>query len=133
MKLTFAWGDNSQVPAEGVLSVAKNCPRLRVFDLFIPTYVNNYTPTNGRSITDDTIKQVATSTALLHLGDLCTDLTECILIGDFNMEELCRPKVAPVLPQLRNLRLYGVSDNISRRQAKSILDQACPNLRSLEF
>ena len=150
MKLTFAWGDNSQVPAEGVLSVAKNCPRLRVFDLFIPTYVNNYTPTNGRSITDDTIKQVATylpamttfklifptdisTTALLHLGDLCTDLTECILIGDFNMEELCRPKVAPVLPQLRNLRLYGVSDNISRRQAKSILDQACPNLRSLEF
>ncbi len=150
MKVTFAWGDTSQVPAEGILSVAKNCPRLRVFDLGIPNCINGYTPTNGRSITDDIIKQVATylpamttfklifpthisTTALLHLRDLCTDLTECCLIGDFNMEELCRPKIAPVLPRLRKLRLSKLSDKISREQAKSILYQAFPNLHSLEL
>ncbi len=150
MKLTFAWGDAPEVPAEGILSVAKNCPHLRVFDLGIPTSMHKYLPIGGRTITDDIIKQVATylpamttfklifpthisTTALLHLGDLCMGLTECCLIGDFNMEELCRPKVAPVLPQLRKLRLSKVSNKISPEQAKSIHYQAFPNLRSLEF
>ena len=133
---------DSHVPAEGLLAVARKCSHLRVFDL-LSTPI---TKVDGRSITDDIIRQVATYLptmtcfrldiqtnltvmALLYLGDRCTKLTECHLQGDFNLEQLGRLNSAPLFPQLKGLMLHRISKNVPYERAVSILLQNCPHLR----
>ena len=130
----------SYVPAEGLLAVARKCSHLRVFAL-----LSNFN-VDGRSITDEIIGQVGTYlpkmtcfrlgihtnltvAALLYLGDRCTKLRECELIGDFDLEQLCRPNSAPLFPQLQRLELRRVSENVLYDRAVSILLQEYPQLR----
>ena len=129
----------SYVPAEGLLAVARNCSHLRVFVL------RSSSNADGRTITDDIIRQVATYlptmtcfrlgikmnltiTALLYLGDRCTKLRDCELRGDFNLEQLWRPNSAPLFPQLKRLELRRVSENVLYDRAVSILLQKYPQL-----
>lgn len=131
---------DSYVAAEGLLAVARNSPHLRVFSL------NSASKVDGGSITDDIIGQVATYlptmicfrlgiktnltiTALLYLGDRCTKLKGCYLRGDFDLEQLCRPNSAPPFPQLKDLELRKVSENVPYDRAMSTLQQTCPQLR----
>ena len=128
---------DSYVPAKGLLAVARKCSHLRVFIL------QKTSSTDGGSITDDIIRQVATYLptmtcfrlgiktsltikSLIYLGDRCTKLRECELNGDFDLEQLCRPNLAPLSPQLKLLELSKVSDNIPYERAMSILLQKYP-------
>ena len=139
-KIYVRFGRESYVPAEGLLAVARKCSHLRVLNLCRIAKVD------GRSITDDVIRQVATYlptmtcfrldikmnltvTALLYLGYRCTKLTECYLRGDFNLEQLWCLSSAPLFPQLKGLVLRKVSKNIPYERAVSILLQQCPQLR----
>lgn len=127
----------SQVPADGLLAIARKCSHLRVFEL-----AGNV---DGGSITDDVVRQVATYlpkmtcfrlwietkltiTALLYLGDQCTKLTDCSLKGDFNLEQLCRPNLTPLFPQLEELELRRVSGNVAYERAVSIILQQFPQI-----
>ena len=138
MNIRFAGG--SRVHAEGLLAAARKCSHLRVVKLGPTAKVD------GRSITDDIIRQVATYlptmtcfllgiqtnltiTALLYLGERCTRLTGLYLNGDFNVEQLWRPNLAPLFPQLKELVLRKVSENVSHERAVSIFLQECPQLR----
>ena len=130
---------DSRVHAEGLLAVARKCSHLRVVNLCGSATVD------GRTITDDIIRQVATYlptmtgfrlgiqtnltiTALLYLGERCTRLTNLYLNGDFNVEQLWRPNLTPLFPQLRDLVLDKVSVNVSYERAVSIFLQECPQL-----
>ena len=137
--VTFA--ADSHVPAEGLLAVARKCSHLRVFNLVSTEDVD------GRSITDDIIRQVATYLpkmtcftlriqtnltidALLYLGDRCTKLTNLALEGDFSLEQLWRPNLTPLFPQVDCLELIiKTSEEILYERAVSILLQQCPQLR----
>ena len=102
--VTVTFERDTTVPAEGLLSLTQNCIRLRVLNLGC----FGSTKGDGRSITDCTIEQVATSLpsltafrlgiqmelsirALRCLGNLCTKLTACQLHGEFNLKQLWRP------------------------------------------
>ena len=132
---------DSHVPAEGLLAIARKCPHLRHFSLGVTKGIK----VDGRSITDDIVRQVAaylpamtsfelvvetdlTITALLCLGDLSAGLEACNLNGDFNLEELWRPNLAPLFPRLMSLKLCRVSMNIPYERAVSILNQQAPKL-----
>ena len=143
-KMDVTLATDSHVPAEGLLAVARKCSQLRVFNLCGNAKVD------GRSITDDVIRQVATYlptmtcfrlnikmnltiTALLYLGDRCTKLTECSLRGNFNLEQLWSPSSAPLFPQLVCLELRKVFENVPYERALSILLPQCPQLRLLKI
>ena len=131
---------DSHVPAEGLLAVARKCSQLRFFILCGTAKVD------GRSITDDVIRQVVTYlptmtsfkidirmtltiTALICLGEQCTKLEGFYLRGDFDLEQLWRPNLAPLFPRLKCLELRKVSENVPYERAVSILLQQCPRLR----
>ena len=137
-KMYVMFGRDSYVPAEGLLAIARKCPHLRVFSL------NSTAKIDGGSITDDVIGQVATYlptmtcfrlrmemnltiTALLYLGDRCSNLTELCLKGEFDLDKLCHPNSAPLFPQLKDLELHKVkvSENVSYEHAISTLQQKC--------
>ena len=139
---------DSYVPAEGLLAIARKCPHLRVCNLDRP--VRGNMKIDGRGITDDIIGQVATYlptmtcfrlvmetnltiTALLYLGDRCPNLTDCYLKGDFDLEQLCHSNSAPCFPQLKNLELHKISENVPYERAMSILQQKCPQVRVAEW
>ena len=131
----------THVPAEGLLAVARKCSHLRVFNL------GGTEDVDGRSITDDIIRQVATYLptmtcftlriqtnltidALLYLGDRCTKLTNFVLRGDFSLEQLWRPNLTPLFPQLEGFELLiDTSEDIVDERAVSMLLQQCPQLR----
>ena len=138
-KINVRFTGDAYVPAEGLLAVARKCLHLRVFILSGRFIVD------GGSITDDIISQVATylpsmtcfwlaiktnltTAALLYLGDRCTKLRECLLYGDFDLEQLWRPNSAPLFPQFKLLQLFHISKNVPHERARSILLQTCPQL-----
>lgn len=141
--VTVTFEKKSRVSGKGFLAIAKKCPHLHSFRLC----VKGSGEVDGRSITDDVIRQVGTYLpamthlcicrmktdltieALLHLGDLCTELKECSLSGIFDLERLCRPDVAPSFTRLEYLMLRCIPDNISRARAFSIVHQLAPHAR----
>ena len=131
---------DSSAPAEGLLSIAKKLPHLRVLNLIQAEGIR----VDGRSITDGIIKQVATLlpaitefsigidadlsvTALQHLGDLSTRLTAIFLTGIFDLEQLSRTNSGPLFPHLSVLRLKRVGSPL--KESVSILRQQAPQLR----
>lgn len=134
---------DSWVPGEGLLAIAKKCPHLYSFGLY--SYNDFDDKLDGRSITDDVIRQVAiylpgmrhfhircVETDLtfkaLHLGDQCTELEACSLRGIFDLERLWRPDVAPLFNRLKSLKLLCIPNNISRDRAIAIFDQLAPHV-----
>lgn len=140
--VTVTFEKESRLSAEGLLAIAENCPHLHTLILNGP-----YDAVDGRSITDDIIRQVATYlpamthlqirrirtdltiTALQHLGDLCRKLEACSLRGNFDLEQLWHPNLAPLFTQLKSLYLSWVPKNISRDRAVSIIDQLAPQVK----
>lgn len=139
--VTVTFETESRVPGKGLLAIAKNCPHLHSISLF----VKDSGEVDGRSITDDVIRQVGTYLpamtcfcipcmkteltieALLHLRDLCTELEVCTLSGVFDLERLQGPDVAPPFTRLKDLVLFSIPNKISRARAFSIVDQLAPH------
>ena len=139
--LDVTFETDSHVPAAALLAVARKCSHLHSLDLRSACLAQ----VDGRSITDDVIRQFATYlpdmtcmklkiqtdltvAALIHLGNLCTELSEYTLNGVFNLELLWCPGRNPLFPQVKALELSRVSKKISHERAISILHQQSPQL-----